>query len=162
MATPQKAWLQACAFGWLISRLHALGARSFFQVASVVTTVYNIKIPGFSGALYKYSTAVFSWVNFEPDGASLPTHTAFANNGLRSAVLNYACMCEWQATFIPASASNLASATGYCCARSLPSCSSSPSRYAKSLSCAAVTPSKGLLRQKLFRQRLLRRENCSS
>ena len=57
----------------LISRLDVLGARSFFQVASVVTTVYNIKMTGSSGALYKDSTAVFSWANFELDGASLPT-----------------------------------------------------------------------------------------
>ena len=68
-----------------------MGARSFFQIASQVTTVYNVKMTGSSEDLYKGSTAVFSWATFEPDGASLPTHTAFANNGLRSAVLKL-CM----------------------------------------------------------------------
>ena len=72
----------------LISRLHASGARSFFQVAAQLTTVYNVKMTGSSGDLYAGSTAVFAWANFDVDGVHHFPHTAIAHNGLRWAVFN--------------------------------------------------------------------------
>ena len=36
---------------------------TFFQIASQITTVYNIDLSGDSGSLYAQSTAIFSWVD---------------------------------------------------------------------------------------------------
>ena len=45
------------------------GARSFFQLASQMTTTYNIELSGSSKDLYADSVAVFSWAAFDWDGA---------------------------------------------------------------------------------------------
>ena len=102
--------------GWSHARMLCMGARSFFQVASQVTTVYNVKMTGSSDDLYSKSTAAFSWANFDIDGASLPfPHTRRLHTQRLAFGRIELCMhvCEWQATSTRANASHLASASGY-------------------------------------------------
>ena len=43
---------------------------TFYQIASQITTVYNVRLSGSSKDLYEASVAVFSWATFDWDGAS--------------------------------------------------------------------------------------------
>ena len=64
------------------------GARSFFQLASQITTVYNVQLSGASGDLYADSVAVLSWAAFDWDGAWPHTH----HRDSRLAVSNDSCV----------------------------------------------------------------------
>eukprot|EP00964_Phaeocystis_antarctica_P113684 scaffold77694_cov77-Phaeocystis_antarctica.AAC.1 len=70
---------------------------TFYQIASQITTVYNVRLSGSSKDLYEASVAVLSWATFDWDGAS---HHTPHRLGI-SRILTRTCVTR-QATSCPA------------------------------------------------------------
>ena len=100
---------------------------AFYQVVSQVMTVYNVRLSKQSSDLYATSVPSSSFTNIDLDGVL--HHTRGYNSLLPNPTFNHVRL-TWQATSTLASASQSASALGCSCARSRPSCCSSPSRCA--------------------------------